>query len=78
MKLSEYLDLHNLRPAEFAAQLAISPETVRLWLKGAHRPSNPQYDAISRATGGRVLPNDFLPATDTPSPNAGHSNGDAA
>ena len=67
MKLSAYLDLKCMKPADFAAKLGVHSETVRLWLKGTGRPSNPQYDAIEHATDGAVRPDDFRPSSDAPS-----------
>ena len=73
MKLSAYLERENLKPAAFARKLDVHSETVRLWLKGISRPSNPQYDAIERVTNGAVRPDDFRPSSDGPDTNTGQS-----
>jgi DNA-binding transcriptional regulator YdaS (Cro superfamily) len=75
MKLSAYLEAEKLKPADFAAKLGVHSETVRLWLKGSSRPSNPQYDAIERATGGQVRPDDFRPSGGHPGEHTGHADG---
>ena len=78
MKLSAYLEREKLSGADFAKKLGLHSETVRLWLKGISRPSNPQYDAIERETGGEVRPDDFRPSSDAPAANTGQSSPEAA
>lgn len=66
MHLHEYLSSENISAKEFADRLGVTPEAVRMWLKGLRRPSNPQYDVILQKTDGKVTPNDFQPATAPP------------
>lgn len=62
MKLSDYLDQHNLTRTGFAAMIGVSPETVRLWLSSTPTPV-PQDRFLRRiveATEGKVTVVDFL------------------
>lgn len=78
MKLSAYLEREKLSGADFAKKLGLHSETVRLWLKGISRPSNPQYDAIERATDGEVRPDDFRPSSNDPGEQAAQPSPEAA
>lgn len=64
MKLADYLTQNDLTRHDFAKQIDVSHETVRLWLVGAKgKPVMPQGDhlvAVIRATSGQVTANDFL------------------
>ena len=78
MKLSEWLETNNLTASAFADQLGVSVSTVTRCMNGQRRPEWPTLDAILKATGGAVTPNDFLsgetalqaPAVSAPAPSS--------
>lgn len=61
MTLTEYLKEHDLSPARFAADLAVSPSAVTRWIRGERRPDLESLAAIEKATKGKVGLADFLP-----------------
>lgn len=60
MKLADYLARKKLTRAEFAEIIGVTPEAVRLYLKGARRPRIATMQEIHAATKGRVTANDFF------------------
>jgi len=61
MKLAAYLELRNMRDAEFAALIGVSVSAVQFWRTGGRMPRKAQMQSIFEATDGAVTPNDFLP-----------------
>ena len=67
MKLSKYLETHDLNPSEFAKQLAksapsignVTPEAVRCWAKGTRMPGTAMAALIVSATDGAVRVQDL-------------------
>lgn len=59
MKLSEYLAANRLDPKDFAPQVGVTTEAVRLWVDGKRRPREKQMTKIAEVTKGLVQPNDF-------------------
>lgn len=56
--LSQYLSGRST--TEFAREIGVSPESVRLWMRG--RVPRPKMMArIAKATNGQVTPADFYP-----------------
>lgn len=69
MKLGDYLKEKRLTTTEFAAMIGVDRTTVGRWLgPGADgkmiRPGWEVMSHIAAATGGQVMPNDFM--TDLP------------
>lgn len=62
MKLVDYLERADITPQEFAAQIGVSAEAVRLYIRGERRPRSQILQAIQSKTDGAVTPNDFYPA----------------
>lgn len=60
MKLSEYLSEKGIPHREFAEQIGVSAEAVRLYLLGERTPRRAVIQAIVASTDGRVTPNDFF------------------
>lgn len=60
MQLSEYLVDKKIEPAAFAKALRVSKEAVRLWALGERTPRPELMRKIAEATGGQVMPNDFM------------------
>mgnify|MGYP002622295221 CR=1 FL=1 len=60
MKLTDWLESNNLTASAFAEQLGVSVSTVTRCMNGQRRPEWQTLDAIFKATGGQVTPNDFL------------------
>ncbi len=69
MKLTDWLESQNLTASAFADQLGVSVSTVTRCMNGQRRPEWQTLDAIYKATGGQVTPNDFL-SDDTALPEA--------
>ena len=69
MKLADWLESNNLTASAFAEQLGVSVSTVTRCMNGQRRPEWQTLDAIYKATGGQVTPNDFL-SDDTVLPEA--------
>lgn len=64
MKLSEWLarekESRGLTQSEFAKGMEMDPSTITKALNGQRRPDWATLEKISKATGGEVMPNDFL------------------
>src|SRR5690606_2466552 len=78
MKLADWLESNNLTASAFAEQLGVSVSTVTRCMNGQRRPEWQTLDAIYKATGGQVTPNDFLSdetALQTPAQAAAKANG---
>lgn len=60
MRLSDYLEASSIRPTAFARQLGVSHTTVARWAAGTVPPSLEWMEKIAEATGGQVMPNDFM------------------
>ncbi|MBO6691094.1 MAG: 2-oxoglutarate dehydrogenase E1 component [Parvibaculum sp.] len=78
MKLTDWLESNNLTASAFAEQLGVSVSTVTRCMNGQRRPEWQTLDAIYKATGGQVTPNDFLSdetALRTPDHAAAKANG---
>lgn len=63
MKLKIYIAKNRLTQSEFAAKVGAEQSSVSEWLSGRKRPSWDMLERIAAATGGKVTPNDFLPAS---------------
>ena len=59
MKLADYLRKENLSARDFAGQIAVTPEAVRLYLRGKRIPRSETMLAIHLETRGAVTPDDF-------------------
>jgi transcriptional regulator with XRE-family HTH domain len=57
MKLADYLA--DKSRSEFARQLGVTPEAVRLWQIGERTPRRDVMARIAEITGGSVTPADF-------------------
>lgn len=64
MRLADYLAENSISPRVFAAQVGVSGEAIRLYLKGARRPRAETINAIRAVTGGAVTANDFFDGRD--------------
>jgi len=62
MKLGDYLDQNGVTVKDFAGQLEMSPEAIRLYVAGRRVPRQEAMAKIIQATGGKVEPNDFFVA----------------
>lgn len=65
MKLKDYLDRHNLTEGAFGERVGVTASAInRLIPKDGEPPKRkPGFDLMARiaaATGGQVMPNDFL------------------
>lgn len=60
MTLQEYLDAKDLTPIQFAAQVGVTDESIRRYVRGVRLPSPEMMRRIARKTRGEVMPNDFL------------------
>lgn len=58
--LNAYLVKNRIHPADFAKEIGVTREGLRLWLTGGRTPRQTQMKKIIEATGGVVTPNDFL------------------
>jgi 3,4-dihydroxy 2-butanone 4-phosphate synthase/GTP cyclohydrolase II len=65
MKLSEYLELHNIRRGEFAREIGVSGGRVTQLCDGSGWPSREVAEKISAVTDGAVTANDFLRVLET-------------
>jgi hypothetical protein len=69
MKLSHYLTLHDIRPADFAAALGIkSRMTLYRYLVGSRRPGAVTLAKIVQQTQGQVTEQDFAVVAAKPKP----------
>lgn len=62
MKLSEYLDSHNLSYAAFGKKIGTSDVNVWRWANGERFPVRKFLHKITKATNGKVTANDFVEA----------------
>lgn len=60
MKLSDWLKREGVSGTEFARRTGLSEGTVSLLCRDATWPGLKTANAIHRATGGEVTPNDFF------------------
>lgn len=60
MQLADYLAKRNLTHSEFAALIGTSQATVSRYVAGLRFPGPKILQRIQQATGGKVMPNDFL------------------
>ena len=63
MKLTHWLKQQELTPSAFAATTGLAVSTITRAINGDRRPEWPTLDKISEATGGAVMPNDFVPGS---------------
>lgn len=59
-KFEAYLAKANLSTTEFADQIGVTSEAVRLWAVGDRTPKPSVMRKIVDKTGGAVMPDDFL------------------
>lgn len=59
MKLTEYLDTNSVSRTDFAKQVGVTVEAVRLWERGERFPRPGAMKAIINLTGGNVGWEDF-------------------
>lgn len=64
MKLKQYIAQKKLRPVVAAAELGVSYEAFRLWLKGNRIPQPEKMILIYRWSQRAVQPNDFYDLSD--------------
>ena len=64
MKLTDYLEHEGLRPGTFAVRLGVPASTIKRLIEAGNMPSKSLMLKIVEHTGGRVMPNDFLPGAD--------------
>jgi transcriptional regulator with XRE-family HTH domain len=64
MKLSTWMDREDLSDEKFAQRLSdirpVDRSTIWRIRNGSHKPSPELMEAIAKATGGEVLPNDYF------------------
>lgn len=60
MKLSTYLHLEEVSQSRLARAAGLDHSTVSRLVRDKTRPNWPAMEAIAKATGWRVMPNDFL------------------
>jgi 3,4-dihydroxy 2-butanone 4-phosphate synthase / GTP cyclohydrolase II len=65
MKLSEYLDLRDIRRGEFARLIGVSGGRVTQLCDGSGWPSRDVAEKIAAVTSGDVTANDFLRVLET-------------
>ncbi len=65
MKLAQYLEYRQITPTAFARDLGVAHTTVIRWAAGTVPPSLEWMERIADATGGEVMPNDFMRAKAT-------------
>ncbi len=59
MDIADFLNESKTTHAAFARKLGITRQAVGRYTKGKRIPGRETMRAIHRATGGRVMPNDF-------------------
>ena len=67
MTLDQYLTDAKITDAAFAVLIDRDPATVSRLKRGLTKPDWITLDRIREATGGLVMPNDFLPADENAS-----------
>lgn len=60
MKLQEFLQKKNKRPADMARDLKLKHSVVLRWVKGLRVPTPENMQKIFAYTNGAVTPNDFF------------------
>jgi transcriptional regulator with XRE-family HTH domain len=61
MKLSTYLDQHNMTPSDLARRIGVHSTTITRYISGARLATSPEVlRRIAKATDYQVLPNDFV------------------
>ena len=61
MKLSDYMQRHDISPDAFADLLGdVSASGVRKWANEERIPRKDQIERIAHITRGEVMPNDFF------------------
>jgi hypothetical protein len=60
MKLGDWLEARELRPADFAPRINRTAEAVRRYVVGERIPDRETMPLIVRETGGEVTANDFF------------------
>lgn len=60
MKLSEYLDLHEIKRGEFARRIGVTGGWITQLCDGTGWPSREVAEKIVVETGGKVTADDFL------------------
>lgn len=73
MRLSEYLTAAQTTPTAFARKLGVAHSTVLRWAAGDVAPSLDWMERIATATGGEVMPNDFMRDGDVGAGEAPHA-----
>lgn len=60
MKLSDYLETHSIKPADFARDVGVTPATITGWCNGSFHPSAKRATKIEEVTNGKVRVTDFV------------------
>ena len=60
MQLSQFLTENEITAAEFAENIGLTSEAVRLYLRGDRFPRRWALERIGKATKGAVTANDFM------------------
>ena len=60
MDLKTYLEQNNISYREFGTMIGVDHSQVSRWIRGHRLPSLPMAVAIEKATGGQVMPADFV------------------
>lgn len=63
MKLSDYLSEREIQRNDFARSVGVSPGWITSLCDGSKQPSLELAEKIALATGGAVMPNDFIDFT---------------
>lgn len=64
--LDTWLKASGLTHEQFAKMIGVSQAAVSLYRTGKRQPRRPILRAIAAATGGAVMPNDFVELPDAP------------
>lgn len=62
MKLSDYLERHNIKRSDFAERISKSQSYVTMLCQGEIWPSRGVVERIYQVTNGAVTANDFVEA----------------
>jgi transcriptional regulator with XRE-family HTH domain len=60
MELRQYLDAQDIPVSAFAEDIGVSVQAIHRYLNGERIPKREVMDRITRATAGKVQPNDFF------------------
>lgn len=60
MKLADYLETKNIKPAVFARKIGKHRSSVLRFCKGTRKPDIETLEAIHRETKGKVTAKDFF------------------